>query len=131
MFNFDTPVKLNLVMKDKIFICEFKELKDKKYLIKWVDEWRDELIVFFNKHSNEIKIKSSICPHFGGEIVYDQKDESLRCLWHNWRFCTNSGKCLTYPIKGILNPYDFEVNPKPLKSYKVINSENKIYAIKR
>ena len=115
---------------DKIFICTLKELKDNQYLIKWVDEWRDELIVFLNK-TNKIKIKSSICPHFGGEIVYDSKEGNLKCLWHNWKFCSDSGKCLSYPIKGKLNPYDFEVDPNPLKSYEVVNNQDKIYAIKK
>ena len=50
---------------------------------------------------------------------------------HNWNFCPDSGKCLTFPIKGRLNPYDFKVSPKPLKNYKSITSEEKIYAIKR
>ena len=63
--------------------------------------------------------------------IKDQKKNKLRCMWHNWEFSTETGKCLTFPIKGKLNPYDFEVNPKPLKSYKVFNQENKIYAIKK
>jgi nitrite reductase/ring-hydroxylating ferredoxin subunit len=115
---------------DKIFMCTLKELKGNKYFIKWIDEWKDELIVFLNK-SNTIKIKSSICPHFGGEIIYDSKEDNLKCLWHNWRFSSDSGKCLSYPIKGKLNPYDFEVDPNPLKSYEVLNSQDKIYAIKK
>lgn len=118
-------------MSDKIFICKLSELKDKKYLIKWIEEWKDELIVYWVKSSNEIKVKSSICPHFGGEIVYDYKANNLKCLWHNWKFCSESGKCLSYPIKGKLNPYDFHVDPNPLKSYKVIKTDNKIYAVKK
>ncbi len=117
-------------MEDKVFMCTIKDLKDNKYFIKWIEEWKDELIVFFNK-SNNITIKSSICPHFGGEVVYDYRRDKLKCLWHDWEFCPKSGECLTYPIKGILNPYDFEVDPNPLKSYKVLNRENKIYAIKK
>ncbi len=117
-------------MSEKVFICTLKELKDNQYFIKWIDEWRDELIVFLNK-SNKIIIKSSICPHFGGEIIYNSKKDVLKCLWHDWEFSSSTGKCISYPIKGILNPYDFEVNPKPLKSYKVFNQENKIYAIKK
>ena len=61
----------------------------------------DELIVFINK-SNEISIRSSICPHFGGEIVYDKKKDRLRCLWHNWEFSPKTGECLTFPIKKFL-----------------------------
>lgn len=117
-------------MEDKVFICSVKDLKENKYFIKWVEEWKDELIVFFSKSKN-ISIKSSICPHFGGEIIYDFKKDKLKCLWHDWEFCAKSGRCLTHPIKGILNPYDFEVDPNPLKSYKVLNRENKIYAIKK
>ena len=52
-------------------------------------------------------------------------------MWHNWEFSTETGKCLTFPIKGKLNPYDFEVDPNPLKNYEVVNKKNKIYAIKR
>ena len=77
------------------------------------------------------KIKSSICPHFGGEIIFDRKLDKLKCLWHDWKFCAQSGKCLSFPIKGQLNPYDFVVDPKPLKNYKIENKENKIYAIKK
>ena len=115
---------------DKVFICSLSEIKDTKYFIKWIESWKDELIVYLDK-SNNLKIKSSICPHFGGEIVFDKKKNNLKCLWHNWKFCPDTGKCLTYPIKGILNPYDFEVDPKPLKKYNVLNRENKIYAIKK
>ena len=117
-------------MKEKIFICTIKDLKDSHYFIKWIDQWKDELIVFIDK-SNQISIRSSICPHFGGEIIYDKKKNKLRCMWHNWEFSTETGKCLTFPIKGKLNPYDFEVDPNPLKNYEVVNKKNKIYAIKK
>ena len=117
-------------MENKVFICNLKEIKIRNYIIKWIDKWNDEVIVFINKEK-KIKIKSSICPHFGGEIIYNKKNNRLNCLWHNWNFCPDSGKCLTFPIKGRLNPYDFKVSPKPLKNYKSITSEEKIYAIKR
>ena len=84
-------------MKEKIFICTIKDLKDNHYFIKWIDQWKDELIVFIDK-SNQISIRSSICPHFGGEVIYDRKNK-LRCMWHNWEFSTETGKCLTFPIK--------------------------------
>ena len=47
-------------MSEKVLNCTLKELKDNQYFIKWIDEWKDELIVFLNK-SNKIIIKSSIC----------------------------------------------------------------------
>ena len=118
-------------MKDKIFICSYNDLMAKKYIVKWIDSWSDELIVFLDTESNKIKIKSSICPHFGGQIIYDESINQLKCLWHDWRFCKNTGECLTYPIKGKLSPYDFEVNPNPLKTYDTLNKNQKIYAIKK
>lgn len=117
-------------MIDKIFICSVEDIRLKNYVIKWVEDWKDELIVY-QDNNGLIKIKSSICPHFGGEIIFDKKLDKLKCLWHDWKFCPQSGKCLSFPIKGQLNPYDFEVDPKPLKNYKIENKKNKIYAIKK
>ena len=117
-------------MDNKVFVCNALELDKNKYIIKWIEDWRDEIIIF--KKNNEIKLFSSICPHFGGQIVYDKSTKKLKCLWHDWKFCNSSGKCLSYPIRGKLNPYDFEVEPQPLKSYKVVElDKGDIYAIKK
>ena len=115
---------------DKVYICKLTELESKKFIIKWIDKWKDEIIIF--KKNNVIKLFSSICPHFGGQIVYDDSIKKLKCLWHDWKFCDSSGKCLSYPIRGKLNPYDFKVNPQPLKSYEVVElDKGDIYAIKK
>jgi len=116
-------------MKNKVLICASIELDKSTYVKKWIEDWKDEIIIF--KKDNKIKLFSSICPHFGGEIVYDNKLMSLKCLWHDWKFCSKSGKCLSHPIRGKLNPYDFEINPQPLKSYEIIESTGEIYAIKK
>ena len=71
----------------------------------------------FKDKNKEIKIFSSICPHFGGEIYYDKTDDNLKCNWHGWKFSGNTGKCLSHPIKGKLNPYTFQINPDNLKEY--------------
>ena len=113
-----------------LYVTSKDILLKERYIIKFYDELKDEIICFLDKDEN-IKIYSSICPHFGGEIYYDKKNDLLRCKWHDWKFCPTSGKCLTFPIKGKLNPYDFEVNPKPLKTYKPITEQEKIYAIKK
>tara|TARA_X000000950_G_scaffold268570_1_gene346247 strand:- start:1680 stop:2033 length:354 start_codon:yes stop_codon:yes gene_type:complete len=117
-------------MAVKIFICNLDELKEKRYVNKWIDDFKDELIVYFDSN-NKLSVKSSVCPHFGGEIVYDKKIKQLKCLWHDWKFCEESGKCNTYPIRGKLNPYEFKVEPQPLKSYYTKTSGNKVYAIKK
>ena len=69
-------------------------------------ELKDEIIGFIDQETKEIKIFSSICPHFGGEIYFSGADNSLKCKWHGWKFCKNTGKCLTFPIKGSLNLYN-------------------------
>ena len=110
----------------KYFFTTLKDLNEKKYIIKFIEEVRDELICFVNKN-NQIKVFSSICPHFGGELFYDNKINALRCKWHDWKFCTTNGRCLSYPIKSKLNPYDFEVIPKKLNKYKSHIDNNDIY----
>ena len=113
----------------KIYLCKLNELVQKEYIIKWIDEIKDEIIIFYD-NKKKLKIFSSICPHFGGEIFLD-KTNKLRCKWHDWEFSSETGKCLTYPIRGKLKNYDFEVNPQPLKSYKIIEiTKGDIYAIK-
>lgn len=103
-------------------------LKKDKYVIKYFEELKDEIICFFDKDEN-IKVFSSICPHFGGEIFYDNKDNLLRCKWHGWKFCENTGKCLSYPIKLELNPYEFEVKPDPIKKYDTKLKNDEIFII--
>jgi len=111
-----------------LYITSKNILKKEKYFIKYYDELKDEIICFVDNNEN-IKIYSSICPHFGGEIYYDNKNNWLRCKWHDWKFCKDTGKCLSYPIKLELNPYDFEVKPEKLKNYDVKLESDKIYLI--
>lgn len=114
---------------DKIFICNISLLKKNSYKVIWVDNWKDELIIFRNDQ-DKIKIFSSICPHFGGEIYYDVKEKILRCKWHDWKFCVETGKCLTYQILGKLKAYDFTIDPKNLKNYSYTIENNDIYAVR-
>ena len=119
-----------MTTENKKYIADFKILKKKKFINIWTEDWKDELIIFINDE-DKIKIFSSICPHFGGEIKYDSINAILKCSWHDWKFCPKTGSCLSYPIKGKLNPYDFEINPNDLKSYEYHISDKKIYAIKK
>ena len=90
---------------NKIFFSKIEQIYANGYLVKFISELKDELIAFVDNETKEIKIYSSICPHFGGEIFYSKKDNCLKCKWHAWKFCKNTGKCLTFPIKGSLNLY--------------------------
>tara|TARA_B100001059_G_C17627142_1_gene472505 strand:+ start:301 stop:687 length:387 start_codon:yes stop_codon:yes gene_type:complete len=117
-----------IVTEKKIYLCTKDEIYKNKHLIFWIEEFRDELIVFVNK-LNQIKVFSSICPHFGGEIKFNHKDNTLTCKWHNWKFCPNTGTCLTYKIIGRLKSYDFQIEPGSLKNYTTKIENNKIYAL--
>ena len=113
--------------KKKIFFCKLKDLKNKKFIVKYIDEFKDEIIIFFDNETKKLKSFSSICPHFGGTIVYDYKISNLICNWHGWKFCKTSGKCLSHPIKSTLRQYDFIVNPNNLKEYVTRLDSQDIY----
>ena len=104
----------------EIYLCDMSEIKKNHHFIKWVDEWRDELIVYLDS-KNEIKIFSSICPHFGGPITYDKKNNKLKCYWHNFIYSSKDGQCLNHPIKLTLRSYNFKI-----KSSESENNNSKI-----
>ena len=89
---------------EKVLVCSHKQLEKDRYIIKFIQSWKDELIVFIN--NNKIKIFSSICVHNGGQIHYSEKENKLECNWHKYNFCKDTGKCLTYNIKGFLREYE-------------------------
>ncbi len=111
----------------KIYLCNSSEIEKSKYVIKWINQINDEIIVY--KYQNLIYVRSSICSHFGGEIFYDEGSKNLRCKWHDWKFCPKTGKCLTHKILGKLNAYDFELKPNNLKNYQYKINKKNIYLI--
>jgi nitrite reductase/ring-hydroxylating ferredoxin subunit len=110
----------------KVFFCDEDDISKNDYIVKWVDDFRDEIIIFKNKQK-KLTVFSSICPHFGGELIYDKKNSQIKCKWHNWKFHENTGKCLTHPIPLKLKEYKINVNPKNLKKYNIIFEDKKIY----
>jgi nitrite reductase/ring-hydroxylating ferredoxin subunit len=116
---------------NKIFLCSISSLEKKDYFVKFIEEIKDEVIVFRDRETNKLKLFSSICPHFGGEIFYNKKEDVLKCKWHGWKYCKNTGKCLSFSIKGELNPYNFEIDSKNVNiaSYDSEIIDKKIYII--
>ena len=87
--------------------CLRRQGYNKNYFVKWVTKIKDEVIVF--RSEEKIYVKSSICPHFGGPISYDQSKDHLYCSWHGLKFSID-GKCLNQKnFKPCLNNYDFEL----------------------
>ena len=111
-----------------LYLTSKKILEKNRFIIKFYKELKDEIICFLDIDKN-IKVFSSICPHFGGEIYYDNTNGYLRCKWHDWKFCKNTGKCLSYPINLELNPYEFEIKPDNLKKYNVKSENDEIFII--
>ena len=88
-------------------ICNLSQLENKNYFKTWVKEFKDEIIIF--KNDKKIYVKSSICPHFGGPIVYDQNKKYLYCYWHGLKFSIY-GKCLNQKsFKACLSNYLYEI----------------------
>ena len=81
------------MLTQDIKICNFDEISEYENKPIWIDELQDEIILLRNS-SNDIKIFSSICPHFGGEVC--MKNNNLICKWHGWTFSSESGDFLGY-----------------------------------
>jgi len=92
-----------------ISLCSVSDIKENGQFTQWVDQWSDEVSAFLIDEN--IVVISTVCPHFGGEIVRCKKNkDQLRCRWHDWKFDIASGKCLTFNIKGSLQRYKFHVD---------------------
>ena len=101
-------------------ICNLSQLENKNYFKSWVKEFKDEIIVF--KDNDKIYVKSSICPHFGGPIVYDKNRKYLYCHWHGLQFSTD-GKCLSQKnFKACLNSYVYKIVNNSIYIFKNENS---------
>ena len=126
---------------DSIYFCSLKELNEKKYIIKFFDTIKNELIIFKDKFQ-KIKIFSSICPHFGGEIFFNVNQRKLQCKWHGWKFDINTGNSVTnfnmYKKNSIFNKIlklksNIEIgcfpNKGKLKEYNHVIENNKIFIV--
>ena len=110
------------------FLCQLSDLKKKDYLIKEIEQIKEEVIIFENTE-NEIEIFSSICPHFGGEISYLKNKNKFKCKWHGWEFSPSDGKCLSFVIKGKLSQYKLNLEPQNLSKYNYKIEDEKIYLV--
>jgi len=112
----------------EIYLCSLQELSKKKSIIKWVDEIKDEIIVFYDKE-NKVKVFSSICPHFGGELIYDNIENNLKCKWHGWKFETLDVTCINNSIRTKAKKIEFQIDPNPIENYKYKVDNDLIYII--
>ena len=75
-------------------IATVSELEPHGQFSKWVGD--HDILVF--RERGTVKALSNICPHFGGPVGFHrQADGVFTCLWHNYRFRADDGRCLTNP----------------------------------
>ena len=98
-------------------LCKTSYLDENKFFKKWIIEFKDELIIFKNK--NKIYVKSAVCPHFGGPIDFDEKNQFLFCYWHGLRFSLENGRCINQKtFKPCLIEYLYEIKKDYIYVYK-------------
>lgn len=73
----------------------------------WISE-TEEVYVF--KGNNGVTVINGVCPHFGGELYYDEKAKRIFCNLHSLTFCPNTMES---------NHRIF----KKINSYRVINED--------
>ena len=84
----------------EVKFCYISDLINKKFIKKFIDEIRDELIVFML--NGEIKAYTSVCPHMAGEI--NLINSALVCKWHGLKFSVD-GVCEQFNHKIKLTEY--------------------------
>jgi len=93
---------------NSVFLCDVSHLRSHGSFVKYIEILRDEVIAYI--FDDDVIVRSTFCPHFGGHISVDELNERLRCNWHGWEFCPKSGKCISHNIGAILSSYDVEIN---------------------
>ena len=97
-------------------ICNLSQLQFKDYIKLWIEDFKDEIIIFLD--NKKIYVKSSICPHFGGPLSYDKDKKYLFCYWHGLKFSSN-GKCLNQKsFKPCLNSYSHKIDKNNIYIFK-------------
>ena len=84
--------------------CRRDELERDRVVTRWLDELRDEVTGVLL--DGQIVARSSVCPHFAGELAVDLAPGVFRCKWHAWEFDIATGRCLSLNFKGCLRRYD-------------------------
>jgi nitrite reductase/ring-hydroxylating ferredoxin subunit len=94
-------------MKEKILLGSLEEIADNP-LVKYYEEIKDELIIFREADSKDIKIFSSICPHNGGPVNFT--NGKLVCTWHNYSYDSATGVCNNNKSKIRLCKKDYVID---------------------
>ena len=106
---------LNMIFNQSITFCSVEDLKREGSVIKFIEEWRDEISAFMVGEA--VFVVSTICLHFGGPLKLVSGTRKIRCEWHSWEFDLKSRKCLTYQTSACLRNYPFKFNENNLEVF--------------
>jgi len=84
-----------------------EELRQRRCIIRWFDEVRDEIAAMLV--DGNVILRSSVCPHFGGDFEFRATEAILECKWHGWKFDARTGECRNHTIGTKLRTYQFEI----------------------
>ncbi len=62
---------------------------------------------FLLKNDGKYFLGSTVCPHMGGSIEFDKKEEVFLCPIHNWKFNKSSGKCTNSSQNIVTNRHKY------------------------
>ena len=75
----------------KVEVLSIKKLTKKDFPKKVTIDGKHYFIL---KNNNQYFLGSTLCPHMGGSIEFDNHKKEFLCPIHNWKFNQHSGECL-------------------------------------
>ena len=109
----------------KIKIIDLKKEKNITFPKKIVLNDKD---YFLLKNDGKYFLGSTVCPHMGGSIEFDKKEEVFLCPIHNWKFNKSSGKCTNSSQNMSLIDINITDNVLWVDSSKITKKKSKIIA---
>jgi len=83
---------------------------------------------FLLKNDGKYFLGSTVCPHMGGSIEFDKKEEVFLCPIHNWKFNKSSGKCTNSSQNMSLIDINITDDVLWVDSSKITKKKSKIIA---
>tara|TARA_Y100000389_G_C17444726_1_gene510847 strand:- start:381 stop:2294 length:1914 start_codon:yes stop_codon:yes gene_type:complete len=109
----------------KIKIIDLKKEKNITFPKKIV---LNDMDYFLLKNDGKYFLGSTVCPHMGGSIEFDKKEEVFLCPIHNWKFNKSSGKCTNSSQNMSLIDINITDNVLWVDSSKITKKKSKIIA---
>ena len=100
---------LDITKEKKIVFPKKIKIKNKNY--------------FLLKNKGDYFLGSTVCPHMGGSIEFNKKEDCLHCPLHNWKFDKSSGKCINSSQDMDLIKLEYKNNALWVNDSKINNKK--------